>query len=303
MFRIYTNNNPVTQFFFAIFIAIFVFIVFMFLSMPIAYWLYGPIALNFEKFSDVNNPTILPIIKFYQIVQSLGLFVIPPFVIAWFYSKDIKNYLSFGKTIDFRQVFLIVLIVISAMPLINLIANYNSLIRLPQSLAPVEQYMKDMEDSAEKTTLAFLNTSTIGGLLFNILMVAIIPAIGEELMFRGVLQKIFTNWTRNVHWGILISSFLFTVIHFQFYGLFPRWILGMVFGYLLLWSESIWAPILAHFINNSFAVLGYFMVSKGSLGKESLDAGSTTDAYPYTVMSTVLFIAACYYFSRLNRRQ
>jgi uncharacterized protein len=302
MYPIYTNKSPFIQFVLAIIIALTVGIIFTCLSMPIAYCLYGPIAFNLN-ITDLNNPAVLPVLKFYQIVQSTGLFIIPPFVIAYLYSGEVKNYLSLNKAIDFRQIFLIVLIVISVMPLMNLIANYNSLIKFPQSLTSLEQQLKTWEDTAEKETLAFLNTTVFSGLLFNILMVAIIPAIGEELMFRGVLQKIFSNWTRNAHWGIFISSFIFTLIHFQFYGLFPRWILGMVFGYLYLWSGSIWAPILAHFINNSFAVLGYFMVSKGSIGKESLDAGSTTDAFPYTVMSTIIFIAACYYFNRLNRKQ
>jgi membrane protease YdiL (CAAX protease family) len=297
MLRNFVPNNPVAQFFYTVFVSIIIFFAFWLLSMPIAYWCFGPIAFDLSRLSNVNDPSVLSVIKFYQLVQSIGLFVIPPFVLAYLYSDtDVKSYLCFHKSINVRQIILAILIILSIMPLINLLADYNSQIRFPESWAPLERSLKEAEQSAENTTMAFMNTRTIGGLLFNIFMVAIIPALGEELMFRGVIQRIFTNLTHNVHLGILMSSFLFTAMHFQFYGLFPRWILGMVFGYLLVWSGSMWAPILAHFINNSIAVIGYFMVNRGNLGKESLEVGSTADLLPFTFMSTLVFFIACYYF-------
>jgi len=111
------------------------------------------------------------------------------------------------------------------------------------------------------------------------LIVAVVPAVGEELLFRGVLQKIMIAWTKNPHFGVWITAFLFSALHLQFFGFFPRMLLGALFGYLFLWSKSLWLPILGHFINNGTVVLAsYFypeMVNKADIalfgeGKESL---------------------------------
>jgi uncharacterized protein len=119
-------------------------------------------------------------------------------------------------------------------------------------------------------------------------MIAILPAIGEELMFRGVIQRIFTNWTKNYHWGIWISAFLFSAMHMQFYGFLPRMLLGGMFGYLLVWSGTMWVPILAHFVNNTMGVLGYYLIDKGTITKDIEEWGTGTEQIPLLIFSIVL---------------
>jgi len=116
-----------------------------------------------------------------------------------------------------------------------------------------------MEDAAEVMVEKFMKVEGVSGLMFNIFMIAVLPALGEELMFRGVIQRIFSNLTRNHHWGIWISAFLFSAMHMQFYGFLPRIVLGAMFGYLLVWTETMWVPILALFVNNDMGVVGYFL--------------------------------------------
>jgi membrane protease YdiL (CAAX protease family) len=89
----------------------------------------------------------------------------------------------------------------------------------------------------------------------NLLMIAILPAIGEELLFRGVLLRLFREWTKNVHVAIIITALLFSFIHFQFYGFLPRFLMGVLFGYLVYWSGSLWVSVIAHFVNNGTAVI------------------------------------------------
>ena len=103
----------------------------------------------------------------------------------------------------------------------------------------IEKWMKDAEESAAEITKAFLDVKTIPGLVFNVFMIAFLPAVGEELLFRGIIQRIFTDMTKSHHWGIWISAILFSAMHFQFYGFVPRVLLGALFGYLLVWSGSI----------------------------------------------------------------
>ncbi|HEY4789276.1 MAG TPA: CPBP family intramembrane glutamic endopeptidase, partial [Bacteroidales bacterium] len=167
-------------------------------------------------------------------------------------------------------------------------------IRLPQSMSDIQNYIDQTSKTYQTITESFMKVNTLQGLASNLLIVAIIPALGEEFLFRGVLQCIFSNWTRNVHWGILISSFVFSAIHMEFYGFFPRWILGIMFGYFLIWSGSLWLPILAHFLNNAIAVITYYLISNGLIKENMADIGSTTDFLPFTIICCLFTGAGIY---------
>jgi uncharacterized protein len=117
---------------------------------------------------------------------------------------------------------LVLVLSFAASPFINFIGGLNANMQFPDWLSGVENWMKNAEDKAAEITEAFLKVETVGGLAFNIFMIAFLPAIGEELLFRGVIQRIFTNWTRNYHWGIWISALLFSALHMQFYGFIPE---------------------------------------------------------------------------------
>ena len=135
---------------------------------------------------------------------------------------------------------------------------------MPGFLKGMEDWMKVMEERAAELTKQLLVMKTPQSFLINLLMIAIIPAIGEEFIFRGCIQNIFTRWTKNIHWGIWISAIIFSAIHMQFYGFIPRMLLGALFGYLLVWGKSMWLPVLAHLINNGSAViLSYIYQLKG----------------------------------------
>jgi membrane protease YdiL (CAAX protease family) len=131
-------------------------------------------------------------------------------------------------------------------------------------------------------------------------MIAFLPAIGEELLFRGVILRIFTNWTKNHHWGVWISAILFSALHMQFYGFIPRMLLGVLFGYLLVWSGSMWLPIIAHFINNGVAVVVMFLIDKDLLNPELEEIGSTTDSYYLAAISLVLVLVFMFMIKRQN---
>jgi hypothetical protein len=133
----------------------------------------------------------------------------------------------------------------------------------------------------------FMKVESISGLMFNIFMIAVLPALGEELMFRGVIQRIFTNWTKNYHWGIWITAFLFSAMHLQFYGFLPRMMLGAMFGYLLVWTGTMWVPILAHFVNNTMGVMGYFLINKGVITRDVEELGTGKEQLPLAIFSVI----------------
>lgn len=217
--------------------------------------------------ADLYDEGNIMVLKYIQTVQSLGMFVFPPLLIGWLFEGDFRGYLSMNKPVSGHMGALAVAGLMLAMPAIAFIGYMNQEVSLPTWLAGLEGWMRGMEEQAEIVIERFMDVQTTGGLLFNLLMIAVIPALGEEFLFRGVIQQIFTKMTRNYHFGIWISAFLFSALHLQFFGFVPRLLLGALLGYFLVYSGSIWVPVLVHFINNALGVLSMHFSgeSKGQL--------------------------------------
>lgn len=300
-FTAFRGMKPFSQLMFSIFVIISSFLAFLVISLVIAIPLFGVDSImNLPLMNDFNNPDSIRILKYFQVVQSIGVFIIPPFILGWLFYGNIAEYLSLNKSVNFASVLLVLVLSFSASPFINLIGELNENLRLPDWLSGLENWMKSTEEKAAELTETFLKVETFSGLIFNIFMIAFLPAIGEELLFRGVIQRIFTNWTRNFHWGIWISAILFSALHMQFYGFIPRMFLGVLFGYLLVWSGSIWLPIVAHFINNAVAVIAMYMIDKGMLSSDIENIGSTSDSYYMAAVSFLLIAVFMLMIKRQN---
>lgn len=262
------------------------FILAVLLAMPI--FGVGPVDL-INALGDLTNPDNLNLLKYLQIAQSTGLFLIPPFILGYLFSGSSFSYLKIQKAPLLLPSFIGILTIFACLPIINFLTEINQSLSFPEWLSSIEDWMQRSEDAAQKLTDAFLAVDTTKGLLLNLFMIAVIPALGEELLFRGVIQRIFVEWTKNIHWGILISALLFSAMHFQFYGFLPRVMLGMLFGYLFVYSGSIWYPVIAHFFNNGMAVLVYFFVGKDTVEK-SIDQFGTQGVSVYFVILAVLIL-------------
>lgn len=201
-------------------------------------------------------------LKWGQLLQSIGMFVLPPIAFGYLCSEKTRAFLHFDRKINWHQVLLVVLFMVIIIPAINLLTNLNQHLVLPKTFAGLEAWMRNSEEQITKLTEQLLNVHTLPALAFNIFVVAMIPALGEELFFRGALQGIFRQ-KMNVKIAIWLTAIIFSAIHMQFYGFFPRMLLGAFFGYLLFWSESMWLPIVAHFTNNGIAVVFYYLQYNG----------------------------------------
>lgn len=300
-FTAFRDMKPFPQLMFSIFVVIVSFIAFIVLSLAIAIPLFGfNSMLNMTDLSQLNDPETLNILKFFQVVQAIGVFIIPPLVLGYLFYGNILDYLHLNKSFTFSSLFLVVVIMFFASPFINFTGELNSNMHLPEWMSGIEAWMRDSEDKAALLTKAFLKVDTIWGLLFNIFMIAVLPAIGEELLFRGVIQRIFTLMTKSNHWGVWISAILFSALHMQFYGFIPRMLLGVLFGYLLVWSGSMWLPIAAHFINNGFAVVAMYMIDKGMMNPDVENFGAEADTYVYTTLSVVFVSIFLYLYRKQN---
>ena len=256
-FTAFRTMRPFAQLMFALFVMVASVFIFMIVGMILALPFFGIESLM-KSMSEqsLNSPEGINFLKYFQVIQSVGLFVAPPFAIGWLYHGDVLEYLMINRSTKAQSFLLAACCLLAVIPFINFLGAVNSQMSLPESLSGIENWMKTMEDAAKILTEKFLKVDSFSGLLFNVFMIAALPALGEELMFRGVVQRIFSGWTKNHHWGIWITAFLFSAMHMQFYGFLPRMALGAMFGYLLVWTGTMWVPILAHFVNNLMGVLG-----------------------------------------------
>jgi membrane protease YdiL (CAAX protease family) len=192
-----------------------------------------------------------------------------------------------------------ILIMLLALPAINLIGHINQQMVLPSFLEPLEQWLKMHEETAGQLTEQFLHVDTYGGLVINILLMAVLPAVAEELSFRGVLMNLFpAKGDRVPHVAIWCTAILFSAVHMQFYGFLPRMLMGALFGYVLVWTGNLWVPILMHFTNNAMAVLLYFVSMRMNWDMKMIDAIGTNDTLWLGVVSLVITLVGIYAFRR-----
>jgi len=294
--------KPFPQLLFSAFVILVSFLAFLLIAMVLAIPLFGlDSIMNIPTLNDLSDPESIRLLKYFQVVQSIGLFIVPPVVLAWLFHGQIAEYLLLNKKSTSTSIFLVAILVVFSLPLTNFIGEWNTRMEFPEFLAGLERWMKNAEENAAELTEAFLKVETTGGLLFNLFMIAFLPAIGEELLFRGVIQRIFSNWTRSHHWGIWISAILFSALHIQFYGFVPRMLLGVLFGYLLIWSGSMWLPILAHFFNNGFAVVAMYLIDNNILNPGVEEIGATSGSQYVAILSLASVFLLMFLIKKENR--
>lgn len=202
-------------------------------------------------------------VKFFQMINQVGIFILPVVVYSLFVSSSPGKYFKLDSKPTAVSLLVSGLMVYSILPFLNYVAEWNQHVNLPELFSGIEEWMKSKEEQAAELTELFLKTDSFGGLAINLLIVAIIPAIGEELLFRGALLRLFREMTKSSHLAVIITAFLFSAIHFQFYGFLPRFLLGLILGYSFVFSRNLWAPIFLHFVNNASSVIVYYLHYNG----------------------------------------
>ena len=295
-----SEAHPFSKFIFSIFIILVTFLITFIIGLLIAIPIFHINITDLTTITDINNPDNIQFLKYLQTLQAFGLFIVPAFIIGYFFHSKSLEYLKF-KQIAVRPVLLTILILIASVPIINSLSVLNENMQFPEFLHGIEDWMRDKETKAQVLTEAFLKMDTLGSLYFNIFMIGILPAIGEELIFRGVFQRLFAEWTKNIHWGIIIAAALFSAMHMQFYGFLPRMLLGVLLGYLFFWSGSIWVPILGHMVNNVTAVIVYYFYAD-EMTKEIESFGASQGSFKYLIIAIAIVTPLLYLFYKENKK-
>jgi membrane protease YdiL (CAAX protease family) len=234
--------------------------------------------LNMDSGLDIT-PAVL---KYVQLILATFVFIVPANAYSHLFSDNPFVFFEFKKP-SLLFLFFAALLWLFTLPIISFLADINNKIAFPASFAGLENSFRLAEARAENATRFLLNITSLSGLMVNLLVIAVVAAIAEELIFRGIIQKLLFEQSKNIHLAIWLTALVFSLFHLQFFAIIPRIVLGAALGYTFFWSKSIWVPIFFHFINNASIVFASYLYQKKLIA---------TDPNEITFFSnSVLFVA------------
>ena len=222
------------------------------------------------------------VLKYVQLILATFVFIVPANAYSHLFSDNTFVFFEFKKP-SLVFLFFAALLWLFTLPIISFLADINNKIAFPTSFAGLENSFRLAEARAENATRFLLNITSLSGLMVNLLVIAVVAAIAEELIFRGIIQKLLFEQSKNIHLAIWLTALIFSLFHLQFFAIIPRIVLGAALGYTFYWSKSIWVPIFFHFINNASIVLASYLYQQKVI---------TTDPNEITFFPiSVLFVA------------
>ena len=230
-----------------------------------------------------------------QFFSSIITFIGGGMLAAYLIFDDPKEELKLDSAGKGKNYLYGIIALFALLPIVGVVNEWNQAISLPDFLAPLEAWMREAEDMATQLQERFLSGTSYLDLFVNIVVMAVTPAFCEELLFRGVIQNQLEKWFKNAHIAVWVAAIIFSAIHFQFYGFFPRMILGAALGYLLVYGKSLWLPIVAHCVNNSLAVIAAWGANKLEIVKQ-VEAATPT----YTTSEDYIFLIGCVFVVALS---
>lgn len=239
--------------------------------------------------------TSLNVERAVQFISSVITFIVGGVSVAYLIFENPKEELMMSSWGGGKNYLYGIIALLALLPIVGVLNEWNQGISFPDALAPLEQWMREAEDAAAELQERFLSGTSYLDLIINIVIMAITPAICEELLFRGVLQNQLEKWFKNAHIAVWVAAIIFSAIHFQFYGFLPRMVLGAALGYLLVYGKSLWLPIVAHCVNNSLAVITAWGANKLEIMKE-VEAVAPT----YTTSEDYIFLIGCIFVVGLS---
>jgi membrane protease YdiL (CAAX protease family) len=248
--------------------------------------IFSSLSLLMVKLFEIETGT-----KYYiyimQSVGSFGVFLVPALLFSYCATKDWFSYSKSDKIFPLSWVSYVLPLSLFILPVIACLGYFNEQIVFPNFLHNIETWMREMEKANAMLAKTLTHDSTLPVLFTNIVIMALFPALFEEFLFRGTLQPFFTKWFANKHVAIIVTAFIFSAIHFQFFGFIPRFLLGIYLGYLFVWGKSLWLPIVAHFLHNALSIIGDYSAQHRNIDLDTIDPTQIQAFYPVALFSAI----------------
>lgn len=187
------------------------------------------------------------------------------------------------------------LVILCSVPFLSALVSWNASAHFPGGLHGFEQWARGKEDQAADLTKFLTDFNSPGRLLVGLVVIAIVPAVAEELVFRGGVQRCLVQWFGSRHVGVWLAAAIFSAIHVQFFGFVPRFVLGLVLGYLYEWSGNILVPMAAHFTQNASQLILLYL-AQGKHLPSSFDPDATQPLPWPTVLASAVLTAGLLYW-------
>lgn len=207
--------------------------------------------------TEISNPDYYWSVMAIQGVSTLFMMFLPVVFLAMICYRDVWQFTGSRTRVSLKQFLLVIGILIVVFPVSGALAHINELIPIPDKLM---QRFKAMEENRRAMEQVFININTVPKLLISLFVIAVLPGIFEEFFFRAGLQNIFTRWFKNPLPAILLTAFIFSAIHFSYFGFLVRFALGVILGYVFYYSGSIWTAVFLHFLFNGTQVVAMYVL-------------------------------------------
>ena len=227
--------------------------------------------------------------------QCLLAFVVPPLVVARFSSARPAGYLGLSSAASWKWYAAVAVLFVVAASALNQLIYWNAHMRLPESMSALERTLRGWEDDAARLTETILSGTSWGTLLSGVLVVGLLTGFSEEMFFRAGIQRALSSSGMNPHLAVWTAALIFSAVHFQFFGFFPRLLLGAFFGYLYLRSGSLWVAAAAHALNNSIVVVSSWLEARGAASFNPEEVGVAEQGFPFWALASAVVTALTVY--------
>lgn len=244
---------------------------------------FGVTLADATNISEHSAPLVIRASMWAQCLSHISIFALPCLLFAYLTHPKPAAYLGFRKAGKNIQYFWVIVTMLGAVPFFVGIEQWMRVL-------PLGNFAKEMQDKNDQIWAAYLNFRSLGEMLAALLVFAIVPAFGEELLFRSVLMRFahkFTvnqgimmnmvNGTRkrpNMFFSVAVTSLLFALIHFNVYGFVSILLAGILLAMIYYLTGSIWCSMLAHMINNGLQVILLYVFRDNATWKAIADGGS-----------------------------
>lgn len=205
-----------------------------------------------------------------MVLQDVMMFIVPAIVVSMLLFKRPLHHMNLDKAPSWRGLLMVLLVCVVSMPALNWTIAWNGSLHLPQFLDWLEEMLRDSEQAAQMLTDKLLSETSLPSMLVVLAVVSLLAGLSEEMFFRGGMLRMLGN-DGNSHAAVWLVGIVFSAMHVQFFGFVPRMLLGVWLGYLLVWTRSLWVPVIAHALNNGIVVVSAYLVNINVVPKDALE--------------------------------
>lgn len=240
--------------------------------------------------TDILNPKYYSAIMWMQAVSTFMMFFLPVYWFALICYRNPTKFIGFNTKFNYKQVLIVLVILVFTFPLSGALAELTKMIPIPHNW---EIYFKAKEAERAAEEKALININTFSKYLVSMLIIALLPAIFEEVCFRGGIQNILTRWFKGPWIAIILTSIIFSAVHISYYGFFVRFGLGIFLGLVFYYSGSLWLNILFHFLYNGVQVTALYFstMASGSPGTQSKEIEESFPLWAGVLALVLIFFA------------